>query len=755
MTKGRGSARPDGPGQASSPAATASAIASKFHDAFALHQQGQLGVAEALYREILQLEPNHFDALHMLGLAALQKGNTQAGIDLVGRAIQANPTQPFAQVNMGNALRVLQRLEEALASYDRAVQVMPDFPDALYNRSIVLLELKRPEQALASAERTLALNPDHVGALNIRGNALRAIKREEDALASYDRALQLKPDFALALYNRGNTLLELKRSEEALASYDLALRLMPDDASALANRGNALLDLGRHEDALASYDRALQAKPDLALALNNRGGALLDLGRPETAASCFAKVLEVEPAYDYALGNMVYSRLLCCDWTQFAQHAGTVVKSVRAGGRACVPFQFLAIAASPADQLQCARIFANDKHPPARPPLWSGQRYEHDKIRVAYLSADFHDHATAYLMAELFECHDTRRFEVTAISYGPDEQDEMRARLRRSFHRFLDVRAKSDREVALALRELEIDIAVDLKGFTTYSRIGILAYRPAPIQVSYLGYPGTLGTDYFDYILADRHVIPEENQVDYAEKVVYLPGCYQVNDSKRKIATHTPTRAQLQLPEKGFVFCCFNNNYKITPEVFGIWMRLLSKVDGSVLWLIEGNAAVSRNLRKAAAQRGVAAERLVFAPRMKLEEHLARHRLADLFLDTLPYNAHTTASDALWAGLPVLTCMGSAFAGRVAASLLHAVGLPQLITRNLEEYEELALKLATTTEVLPSIRAKLTANPTALPLFDADRFRLHLESAFTQMWERQRRGEPPAGFSVGAQGSRI
>jgi predicted O-linked N-acetylglucosamine transferase (SPINDLY family) len=257
-----------------------------------------------------------------------------------------------------------------------------------------------------------------------------------------------------------------------------------------------------------------------------------------------------------------------------------------------------------------------------------------------------------------------------------------------------------------------------------------------------------MGTDYFDYILADRLVIPEDNQSDYAEKVVYLPGCYQVNDSKRTIATHTPTRADLQLPDKGFVFCCFNNNYKIAPEVFGIWMRLLSKVDGSVLWLIEGNTAVSRNLRNAAAQHGVAAERLVFAPRMALEEHLARHRLADLFLDTLPINAHTTASDALWAGLPVLTCMGNAFAGRVAASLLHAVGLPQLITRNLEEYEQLALRLATTAGALSSIRTQLGANPTALPLFDADHFRRHLESAFTQMWERQRRGEPPAGFAV-------
>ena len=713
MSKAKGDAGLVGPGQAAAEQ-PASAVASKLRDAIALHQQGRIEQAEAAYREILQLEPRHFEALHMLGLAAFQKGELQTGIDLVGKAIEIDPDQPSAHVNMGNALRLLKRPQDALASYDRALQLSPDSIDALYNRSNILLELNRPAEALAGADHTLRLEPDHFGALNSRGRALRYMNRLEDALAAYDMALQRKPDYAIALYNRGNVLRELKRLDEALASYDRALQFKPADANTLTNRGTTLVELKRMKE----------------------------------AAACFAKLLEVAPGYDYALGNFFYCQLSCCDWTQFAQTSDRLVRSVEAGERASMPFAFLAISDSPSANLRCASTFAHDKYPRVHPPLWTGQRYSHDQIRVAYLSADFRDHAIAYLTAELFERHDTRRFDITAVSFGPDGEDEMRVRLRRAFGRFLEVRTRSDREVAQLMRDLEIDIAVDLTGYTADCRTGILAHRPAPIQVNYLGYPGTMGVDYIDYVLADAVVIPLGQQIHYTEKVVYLPDCYQANDSKRRIATRTPRRDEVGLPEEGFVFCCFNNNHKIAPYIFDIWMRLLDKVQGSVLWLFEGGPTVSDNLRQAAAQRGVAPERLVFAPRMPPDRHLARHRLADLFLDTLPYNAHTTASDALWAGLPVLTCMGNAFAGRVAASLLHAVGMPEMITSSLAEYEALALKLASTPEMLAAIRAKLARDPAALPLFDADRFRRHIESAFTTMWERQQRGQLPEGFSV-------
>jgi len=369
-------------------------------------------------------------------------------------------------------------------------------------------------------------------------------------------------------------------------------------------------------------------------------------------------------------------------------------------------------------------------------------------LRVAYLSADFRDHAVAYLTAELYELHDRSRFDVFGVSFGVDDAREMRKRLAAAFDEFHDVRGTSDQEVAKLLYDLQVDIAIDLMGHTAESRPGIFAHRPAPIQASYLGYPGTMGTPFIDYIIADKVVAPFEQQQFYTEKIVHLPDCYQVNDSKRKIAENAPTRRELGLPERAFVFCCFNNNWKLTPAIFEGWMRLLDQVEGSVLWLFRDNESAERNLREEARRRGIDPSRLVFATRLSPDAHLARHRLADLFLDTLPYNGHTTASDALWAGLPVLTRKGEAFAGRVAASLLHAVGIPELITSNIEDYQALALKLAREPELLAGIKAKLAARRNTYPLFDTVRFTRHVEAAYTTMWETWRRGEAPKSFSV-------
>src|SRR5262249_39339191 len=367
---------------------------------------------------------------------------------------------------------------------------------------------------------------------------------------------------------------------------------------------------------------------------------------------------------------------------------------------------------------QCAENYVKNKIGKVPVSLWRGGGWRNDRIKIAYLSADFHRHATAYLMAELFERHDRARFELIGVSFGPDDRSDMRARLVSAFDRFVDVRAKSDAEVARLLSELKVDIAVDLKGYTQDCRPRILAHRPVPIQVNYLGFPGTMGADFIDYVIADEVVLPFDQQPFYSERIVHLPDCYQPNDRRRQIAGRTPARTEVGLPERGFIFCSFNNNWKIAPEVFDVWMRLLKAIGGSVLWLLRGNATAEQNLRKEAAARGVDPERLVFAPRIKLEDHLARHRLADLFLDTLPCNAHTTASDAFWAGLPVVTCRGKAFAGRVAASLLHAIGLPELVTSNMADYEALALTLACDPARLRDIKAKLARNRDTAPLFD-------------------------------------
>jgi predicted O-linked N-acetylglucosamine transferase (SPINDLY family) len=640
------------------------------------------------------------------------------------------------------------RLQLAESSYREILQHSPRDADALHMLGILEAQRRNFPAALELIGQALTANPNNAGPYSTLGNVLFDLGRFEDSLPNYARALQLNPAFAEAFYNQGNALHKLHRNHEALASLERALALQPGNIEALNNRGDVLLDLDRNEEALQSFDRALAIRPRYVNALNNRGSVLRRLKRFEEAADTYRLLASVFPACDYVMGNLFEAQLNCCAWADYAPNSSAIVRAVGEGKKADTPFRFLALPAPLAAQQQCARIFVADRFPARNAPLWTGQRYAHGRIRLAYLSADFHNHATAYLMAELFETHDRQKFDVTAISFGPDPEDEMRARLRPCFDRFLQVRDKSDREVAQQLRDLEIDIAVDLKGHTTYARTGILAYRPAPIQVNYLGYPGTMGAGYIDYVFADRQLIRPGDEAYYDEKIVYLPDTYQANDSKRAIAELTPARAEAGLPEHGFVFCCFNNSYKIAPDMFDVWMRLLKNLDGSVLWLLSDNEAVPRNLRREAEARGVSPGRLIFAPKMKLADHLARHRLAGLFLDTLPYNAHTTASDALWAGLPVVSCKGNTFAGRVAGSLLQAVGLPELVTDNLADYEALASRLASSPAELAEIRARLAANRTTTPLFDANRFRVHIESAYVAMWERCQRGEAPAGFAV-------
>ena len=700
-----------------------------------------------LYREILRTNARDHDALHMLGVAALQCADSRRAVALIAQALALNPTLRGAHANLGTALLADGRLEESLASYDRALQFDPDSAGVLFNRGNTLRRLARHRDALDTFDRALRLRPDHAGALCHRGLTLLDLGRPLEALASFDLELRSRPADTIALRNRGAALLSLERLPEALDSFDEAVRLDPADAEAQHDRGNALQLLGRLDEALGAYDRVLAMKPEHVNALYNRGDMLLGLTRYEESAQSFAALLAIAPDHDYALGQWAHARLRCCDWDGHAEYTARLGQRVLARHRSSTPFAFLTAVDSPAGLHECGRQFVADRYPP-QSPLWTGERYRHERIRVAYLSSDFHDHATAYLTARLFEEHDRAKFDIAGVSFGPPDNGELRARLQRSFDRFLDVRTLSHLDVARHLREQEIDILVDLKGFTNGARPHILAYRAAPIQVSYLGFPGTTGADYLDYVLADRHVIPPEYQEHYSEKVVYLPDCYQVNDSARPIADRKPVRAELGLPENGFVFCCFNSSYKLTPQFFDVWTRLLRQVPGSVLWLFRDGEAMARNLRREAVERGVEPGRLVFAERVRVEQHLARLQAADLFLDTLPCNAHTTASDALWAGVPLLTCAGESFAARIAMSLLHAVGLPELITTNLGDYEGLALRLATEPALLAQIRTRLSDYRKTRALFDTRRFCRHLEAAYTLMWERAQRGEAPAAFCV-------
>jgi predicted O-linked N-acetylglucosamine transferase (SPINDLY family) len=703
--------------------------------------------AEA-YRRAVAVEPGFFEAHNNLGVQLHRLAQPQAAMASFDRALEIKPDYAEALNNRGNVLKELKRLDEALASYERALAVLPDYAEALYNRGIALHEMKRLDAALASYDRALALRPDYAEALYNRGNTLKELRRPAEALASYDRALALRPDYAEALNNRGNVLHELKRDGEALASYDRALALRPDYAEALFNRGIALNELNRLDDALASYDRALALQPDDADALNNRGNTLKELDRLGEALASYERALAAKPDHPHALSGAADCAIKLCDWDRRTRFAVDLKAQVSGKKSIVDPFLLLGYSGDPALQLQCARTYIEDKIPLPPRPFWTGQIRRHDKIRIAYLSADFRAHIVAHVIAELLERHDRSRFEIVGVSFGVDDGSEIRKWLVATFDAFHDVRRQSDQDVAKLLFDLEIDIAIDLMGYTQDSRPGIFAYRPAPIQVNYLGYPGTRGTPSIDYIVADKIVAPFEHRQFYAERIVHLPDCFLVSQTQRKIAERAPTRQEAGLPEHGFVFCCFNAAWKLTPEIFDVWMRLLHRIEGSVLWLSRPNADAEANLRKAAQRRGIDSSRLVFAGRLPLDEHLARHRLADLFLDTLPYNAHSTAGDALWMGLPVLTCQGEAFAGRVAASLLHAVGLPELITSSREDYEALALKLARDPAWLAEIRTALARNRDAYPLFNTDRFARHIEAAYATMWDIWQRGEAPKSFSV-------
>jgi protein O-GlcNAc transferase len=701
------------------------------------------------FEKVLARDGGSVDALFERGnmLAALSRFDEAAAC--YEAVLQKAPAHLGALTNRGNALARLGRRAEALACYEELLTARPGDVNALSNRGIALKDLGRYEEAMASCERALNIDPNFVAALITRGNVLAKLARYEEALASFERAAAVDPRDVDAVNNRGFALTQLRRFGDAFASFDRALAIDPANIGVLDNRGAALLAIDRFEDALATFDRALALKPDDAETLYHRAHALANLGRYEEAVSAWERVLAID-GHPHALGALAFYRLMLCDW-RTAEEFEAKLKRALADERAVVePFTLLAYPIGPADQLRHTRRFVRHRLA-AVPRLAQAHKARvGEKIRLAYLSADFRNHATAWLAAELFELHDRSRFEVLGVSYGVDDGSETRRRLVAAFDQFHDVALRSDREVAKLLLDLDVDIAVDLKGHTQHGRPAILAYRPAPVQVSYLGYPATMGVDFIDYVLADRIVLPLDQQQAYSEMIVHLPNCYQINDSKREIAAEAPTRGAVGLPETGFVFCSFNNSYKLTPQVFDVWMRLLRQVEGSVLWLLGTSEAATRNLRSEASARGVDPSRLVFAPKAEISTHLARHRLADLFLDNLPVNAHTAASDALWVGLPVLTCMGESFVGRVAASLLSAVGLPELVTRSLDEYEALALKLATDPALIASITQKLEGNRKTCPLFDTDRLRRDIERAYVTMWDIARRGEPPRSFAVDA-----
>ena len=669
--------------------------------ALMLCQTGQFLEAKVIYSKLIKTIPNNFEALTNLGTIELQLGNSEAGVKLLKKSISINPNQPSAISNLGNSLLEAGLYKDAISYYDKTILINSNFVSAYFNK----------------------------------GKALTKLNDFDNAITCYNKAIEINPNYLMAHINLGFVLNELKRYDEAICHYNFAIKLEPNFSEAYFSRGVSLDKQKYYDDALASYDRAIQLKPEYAEAYNNRAIILQELKRFDDALESYDRAIQLRPEIDYLLGNIIHTKMHLCDWHNFNALVSQLTEKIINREIVTTPFPTLALIDNPELQLIAAEIYINDKHPVNNVLPRISKYPKHQKIRIGYFSADFRNHPVSYLTAELFESHNRDQFEIIAFSFGLNTQDPMRQRLEKGFDQFIDLREKSDTQIVSLAREMEIDIAVDLGGFTQDCRVNIFAMRAAPIQISYIGYLGTMGAKYIDYLVADPFLVPQDKRKYYSEKIAYLPS-YQVNDIQREVSEKVFTREEVGLPESVFVFCCFNNIYKITPATFDSWMRILSEVDDSVLLLLDANETATTNLKKEAVSRGVDASRLVFCKHLPSPEYIARYRISDLFLDTLPYNAGTTASDALRVGVPVITQVGESFVSRMATSLLNAVGLPELITTTPAAYEALAIELATNPEQLEKIKTKLVGNLLTSPLYNTKLFATHIEIAYQEMYMR-------------------
>lgn len=729
-------------------------------------QSGMLSQAQALCRQVLAANPRQIDAHNMLAAIGARAGRFDEALRHLDESVRLNPSDARAHSNRGVALRKTGRDAEAVDAFRQAVRLQAGYAEAHFNLGNALRDTGQAAAALESYQRAVTLRPE---VPEMRVNLIELLLRQGLFAPALDAARELarQQADARAFNLLGNALAGLKQHAAALDSYARAIAAAPQDARAFANRAAVLLELQRPGEAATDLDTALGLDPAQAATWEMRAEAALRLRQPGHAADCYQRVCAIDPEYPYAPGNALHARMLACDWRDFDAQAAAVQAALQAGRPAAEPFGYQAVATQEDDLLRCARLFASAEFPPqpaadidalAAPDSETGpaavggdavQGAAADgRITVGYLCGEFREHATTMLMCGVYEHHDRERFRVLAFDNGGDDHSAYRQRLHQAFESLIDIRGLSDAQAAQAIRRAGVDILVNLNGYFGEGRNGVFARRPAPIQVNYLGFPGTLGAPWMDYLLADPIVIPADSRVHYTEQVVHLPRCYQPGDNRRERPPLDTDRRAHGLPDVGLVFCCFNNCYKFTPAVFASWVRILERVPGSVLWLLEDNATARARLEAAAATRGLDPGRLVFAPRRSPSEHLARHGCADLFLDTSPYNAHTTASDALWMGLPVLTRQTDTFPGRVAASLLAAAGLPELVVHTEADYEDLAVRLATEPGALASLRERLTVQRAHCALFDTARTTRAIESAYETMVARLRAGEAPGYFAV-------
>ena len=679
-----------------------SEIHSNLVRAFDLLKKNDFINAKVIYENILAVDKKNFDALFFLAIILINFKNYKKAKDLLEQVVLIKPNFADAYNNIGICLEKLNDLDGAIKNYNLAINNRPNFAEAHNNIGVVFQKLRNFDQAILQ----------------------------------YKKAITYKNLYLDAYVNLANLFKETKQFEEAIKNYDLAINLNPKLAEVYNNKGNALKEIRKFEEAIKNYDLAINLNPNFAEAYFNTATALQDIKNFEKAVLYFEKALLLDKEIPFCKGYLLHAKMLCCNWSGLNELYKEIYNDVEKNRYSATPFGYQAICDDESNLQKCAQLYSSKRFPEIKNNLFSKKVSKNKKIKIGYLCGEFREQATSILMTEVWEKHNKEDFEIIAFDSGWDDKSLRRNRIINAFDKFIDISKVSDLDAAKIIYKEQIDILINLNGFFGTGRPVVFSYRPAGIQINYLGFPGTIGSKYIDYILCDQTVVPPESKKFYNEKIIYLPDSYQANDTKRNISDKKFLREELSLPKESFVFCCFNNNYKITPNMFDVWARLLKKIDNSVLWLIDGNSEATENLKKEAKIRNIDVSRLIFAKRMKLEDHLARHKNADLFLDTLPYNAHTTASDSLWAGLPVLTCLGKAFPGRVAASLLRSLDLPELITYSENEYISKAEELALNPEKLTLIKNKLDTNKFSQPLFNTELFCRNLESAFKIIFEK-------------------
>ncbi|MBF0164397.1 MAG: tetratricopeptide repeat protein [Magnetococcales bacterium] len=750
---------------------------------YLLHQRGERDEAIVMIQKAIAIDPNQPLFHNNLGIVFQNHGQPEAALAAYAKALKLDPNYQAAMSNLGTLHQALGEYDAAIACQERALKIQPNFFEAYANMGNIRCEQKRYDEAIVCYEQSLAIYPEYVSAMHNLAYVLQKLERHEEALSWLDKALTLRPDYLEALNCKGNVLQDLGRWSEAIPCYERALAINPLYHEALCNMGNVLCDQGRLDESIACHQRALAIKPDLHESYTHMGNALQLQERLDEAMACYRKALEIRPGDQTALENFGVAcnvrgdlegaidcarRLLAqkrddpntfatllnllkqiCDWRDLEELFSEMMQLFNAGNKLINPFVFLTLPTTPAEQLACATYYMDRKYRARRDLAATPSHDPHPKrLKIGYLSCDFLNHATAILMAELIKLHDRERFEIILYSYSDDDGKEMRQRMVEASDQFVDLLRVDHDSAARRIHADGIHILVELKGFTKGARLEIATQRPAPLQVSWLGYPGTMGAPHIDYIVADPFIIPTGEEIHYSEKVVRLPHCYQPNDRLRALPDSGPTRAECGLPARGLIFSNFNQTYKITPEIFAVWMEVLRHTPEAVLWLLESNPLVAENLRQAAAGHGIDPARLHFAPKLAVSEHLARYHLVDLVLDTYPVTSHTTASDALWIGCPLLTIAGDTFVSRVAGSLLVTVGAPELVATSLADYQARALELARSPERLAELRARLIANRATTPLFDTPRFTRDLESVYEAIWQRHAAGLPPEHLDI-------